>query len=911
MAVGNEVFIQFCGCMDKLAEAEKRNDLKSMRFYLKKAESYPLVVNFQKWLLEYSKNIFLFLHEDRADKDAAVRELLRLRKEALYKPQTLEEFEKSCYRYVKQEYVWLMLHLVMKYSDKTYALQEYEELCHELIEIMEKEQWKLLGEEVDYYSCIYGMTADYYASTGRPALADRYYKKIWDKYKDGECIPNICFTVLCFYVKNLTIQGRSEEAVEVISFLCDRLFDEKSAVYDDGTEIERMIQRFFYQMAGFMEHAEDPKLALKVLDAVLETRTLKGRKWNEYTLEIYHLYLNELNDKNLNCSLKRKLEIQHYLYQYQKRINLDEKPAWKSLQYYTARYISYKLKKSSRAAVYLDKCRQILQEGKFEELDRMTFLAGVQFVTKEYIEFGDNNKACECAEYFMKKNVEFYAAAEFYIDNESMEKYLEICDLYFQYLYQAVSGFVSNSRKFEYSLNYKKILSSAIRLRNNINAADENELVRREKKPDALQYFTVQMLEEMLPDHTAVLDFLYLEPEIYETRKRTRILNHPRAYKLDIFVTVKIDGRCMADYKSIQEAEGLNELVEELISKMKTGVGKMKKLSVDVYHELILEFEPVLKDVEHLWICSDGVLCNLSFDTLFELANSALNIRDFTYWQSIRDIFEVWQAGTDDSKVRSCMIGNPKFELKDIGNMISDNESKRWDIAQLIPLPYSGYEAQKLSMVMDGECFVGKKATKFVLKHGYRYIHIATHGFNQCESENAWYNSMLAFSGSQDYLKSGRDTEGYGNGFLSAEEISKMNLRGTELVVLSACGSGNSIFSVRKQQTGLHVAFGTAGVKYIISALWEVDDFPTAVLMNIFYENLKKDMPAAEALFQAKIQLKNMTVEKLIALIQQDKELLICSCDELLAEFERLPPQYCYYSSMRYWGSFTCNRAMY
>lgn len=61
-----------------------------------------------------------------------------------------------------------------------------------------------------------------------------------------------------------------------------------------------------------------------------------------------------------------------------------------------------------------------------------------------------------------------------------------------------------------------------------------------------------------------------------------------------------------------------------------------------------------------------------------------------------------------------------------------------------------------------------------------------------------------------------------------------MDLRGTEIAVLSACGSGKSIFSLHKQQIGLHVAFGVAGVRYIISALWAVDDFPTAVLMNFF-----------------------------------------------------------------------------
>lgn len=900
--------------MDKIAAAEKRNDKNAMRYYLKKAESCPIVVNFQKWLLDYSKNIFLLLHEDRADKDAAVQELLRLRKEAVRKPQKLEEFEHTFYRYVKWEYARLLLCIIQKYSDKTNILYEYEEICLELIEIMEKEQWGLMGEDADYYSCVYGMTADYYAHSGRAALAGVYYKKVWDKYKNAEFISEICFTVLCTYTKNLKIQGNNKDAVGVFNFLLDKLFDDK-LVECGRIEMEPVIWNFFSRAASFIEITHNPKMILQYLDSVLDDAIFQAGKWNENRLDVYRLYLNELNDGKLPCPTERKLEIQHYLKQFKIRVNLDEKPAWVSLEYYMAKYFLCRLNEEQEAAAYLERCRQILLEERFLERDRFPFLAGMQFVTQEYIEIGDCGKACECVEYFMKKIMEFYSESEFYTDNESMEKYLEVCDMGFQYMYQAVGDFISKNRKLEYSLNYKRILSSILRLRNKISALGGNDMLRREKKPDALQYFTLRMLEDALPERTAVLDFLYLEPEIYETKQRI-LCDSSKAYRLDIFAVVKKDSGCVVEYKSVPEAERLNETVENLISKMKSGTGKMKKLSKEVYHELILEFEPVLEGTEHLWLCPDGILSNLSFDTLFELSGSMPDLCDFIYWQSLRDVFEGWQEygwGMDkpDISFKSCMVGNPKFELNGIGKDSSGNEMRQWAQSQLIPLPYSGYEAKKLAEIMGGECFVGEKATKFVLRQGYRYIHIATHGFNLGGSENPWHNSMLAFSGSQDYLRSGRNTPGHGNGFLSAEEISRMDLRGTEIAVLSACGSGKSIFSLHKQQTGLHVAFGVAGVRYIISALWAVDDFPTAVLMNFFYENMKKGISISKALFVAKKQLQKMTVKELVALIRQDQELFFGSYDELLAEFEGLPSEFCYYSSMRYWGSFVCSQTMY
>lgn len=911
MAVESGTFAQFCDCMNKAEQAAVRKDLETMKCFFKKAETYPAVVPFQKWMLECIRSLYLLLFDKEADEDAVVRELLRLRKEAVYKPQTAQDYENSIYRYIKDTYVKTLVLLIERYCDKADTLPEYEELCMELIEIMEEEQWELLNPKKDYYSYIYGMTANYYAKMGRPIIAGSYFQKVWERCKDEEYITNTGFTLLCDFIKNLFIQGRMEDAKDVIFFLWDRMFDEKVVVIEGGSDMERITQQIFYHMAIFLKQSDKPELTLDWLNFALNSKKFRCRRWNAYTLDLYSAFLLELDEKNLPISLKKKIEIQHYLNQYEKKVDQAKTPAWKVLEYHITKYLFLKLKKNRKAAACLDECRTVLLEEKFEERDRVPFLHGAAFVAKEYAKHGRQSQAFACAEFFMKKNVEFYAAAEFYMDNENMEKYLEICDLAFQFLYQAASSFAFEEKKFEYSLNYKNIISSAIRLRNEMHAMEESELARREKKAGALHYFTLQDLGEVLPEHTAVLDFLYLEPEIYEEGKRTWMSEHPRKYYLDIFAAVKKDGICTVKYKSIDEAGGLNGLVEDLIEKMRTDAGNVKKLSAVVYGELIQEFEQGLQNIRHLWVCPDGILCNLSFDTLFELSGNSFDLRSIVYWQSLRDIFEVWQGIGTESLTSSCMIGNPVFGLNAKRNTAPGSEGRHWAATQLVPLPYSGYEAKKMSMLMDGESFTDEKATKYVLRHGYRYVHIATHGFNQSVSKHAWHDSVLAFSGSQDYLESGQDTQGYGNGFLSAEEISRMDLKGTELAVLSACGSGSSVFSLRLQQTGLHIAFGIAGVKYIISALWEVDDFATAVFMSLFYEYLKKNTPVEEALFQAKVQMRHFTAGELAALVRQDRGLLQEFCDELLAAFERMPPGYCCYSSMRYWGSFICNRTMF
>lgn len=895
-------FVNFCNCLDKVSEAEHTHDLKAMQYYLKKAETYPIVVCFQKWMLEYAQNMYKLLHDDSADKDKVTQKLLKLRKEAIYKPKTFEDFDNSIYRFVKEFYARLLLYVLQENCERINFLPEYEELCLELMEIMEKEKWELLKNQ-DYYSFIHMLVAGYYEHLGRPSIAQKYYQKVWYKYKTETNISIFCFRALCKYLKNIVILGNIKNIFEVESFLLERISSDQIENSNDK-EVNTLIHTFLYELIHSFEYTDHPEIVLDSLESLFKEKVFEKSSWNEKTLDIYLLYLIKLNEKNQTCSLKRQLEIKSYLKKYKKEYGSYSKPDWKIISYYSAWYNLLKMKKNKKAFVYIEKIMEILLEGKFDEADRIPFLAGISFVIDEYKGIGQEDKAFKCAKYFMIKNVEFYAAAEFFLDNENMEKYLEICDFHFQYTYQAVADIASKNQKFEFSLNCKKILSSAIRLRNKLDVTNEEKIQFRKKNPNELQYFKLEMLEKSIPENTAVIDFLYLEPEIYKTKRR--IINNPdRVYDLEIFVMAKKQGKCITGYKSIPEVNAFNEKIITLMDKMKSGNDKMQKLSEEIYKELILDFKYILDEIEHLWICPDGILCNFSFDTLFLLVCHSASY-SFTYWQSLRDIFEVWKENKDI--VSSCMVGNPKFELKDRKNHIVTGEAKQRAITQLTPLPYSGYEAIKLAGVMHGDYFINEKATKFVLKPGYKYIHIATHGFTYTSEKSSWYDSMLAFSGAQNYLAEGTNIEGYGNGLLSAEEISKINFSGTEVVVLSACSSGNSIFSEHRQETGLHVAFGVAGVKYIISALWEVDDFATSVLMNYFYDNIKKGISVPMALYNAKLQLKNTTTGELAGLVKCDKEKMPESYMNMLSEFEQLPDNYCYYSSIKYWGSFICNR---
>jgi CHAT domain-containing protein len=123
----------------------------------------------------------------------------------------------------------------------------------------------------------------------------------------------------------------------------------------------------------------------------------------------------------------------------------------------------------------------------------------------------------------------------------------------------------------------------------------------------------------------------------------------------------------------------------------------------------------------------------------------------------------------------------------------------------------------------------------------YKIIHFATHGYLKdveiFGGSLAMYDSKL----SGPVLESGYD------GFLSFFEIIKLNLR-SDLVILSACNSGQGMYIEGEGVCGLNYAFYLAGANYIISSLWEIDDKITAAIFAEFYARVQSGESYSKAL---------------------------------------------------------------
>jgi len=138
-------------------------------------------------------------------------------------------------------------------------------------------------------------------------------------------------------------------------------------------------------------------------------------------------------------------------------------------------------------------------------------------------------------------------------------------------------------------------------------------------------------------------------------------------------------------------------------------------------------------------------------------------------------------------------------------------------------------------------------------------IHIATHGFfytieesrknlfmlqrmGDQQQEKATVDPMLRSGlimagGNKDWLNE-KIPENIEDGVLTAKEISRTDLRGTELVVLSACETGLGDVS-SEGVFGLQRSFKQAGAQTLVMSLWEVNDKATSYMMTQFYSNCR------------------------------------------------------------------------
>ena len=325
-----------------------------------------------------------------------------------------------------------------------------------------------------------------------------------------------------------------------------------------------------------------------------------------------------------------------------------------------------------------------------------------------------------------------------------------------------------------------------------------------------------------------------------------------------------------------------------------------------------LVWNPLLSELEgtrNVYFSPSGALYNIGIENLPISAEERMSDRYNMYRLSSTRLLALHPHSTSERK--AALFGGLDYEMspQDVASnnlknayhseFIAQNRDASADFMErggFGALPFSLKEVKSASKLLEAngyEChlFEGKDGTEEAFKSlsgkKVKVVHLSTHGafvpkkeakntkqknnfrfirFDDAapqaqEEDQSLTRSFLVMAGGNMLKNYDSIPEGIDDGILTAQEIAHTDLRGCDLVVLSACETALGDIT-NEGVMGLQRGFKKAGANTILMSLWKVDDQASSLLLTKFYENLlSKKMPKIDALKQAQDYVRNYEIE--------------------------------------------------
>ena len=330
-------------------------------------------------------------------------------------------------------------------------------------------------------------------------------------------------------------------------------------------------------------------------------------------------------------------------------------------------------------------------------------------------------------------------------------------------------------------------------------------------------------------------------------------------------------------------------------------MGAYPLLTKEKLYKLIWEpLESELTDVENIYFSPTGLLYNIGIEYLPYKDNLYMTDKyNMFRLSSTRKLIDSLATGI---LPKAALFGNISYDSTEANDVVIDDkdevESPNRSIASVIS-NRSGFdklsgtimEIEEIADILsrnriDHRIYSNENGSENNFKNlsgeNCGIIHLATHGmyvdFESAEinvSKNNFafisLNNSTEMSGESRALtrsflvmaggnrlprRQGIPAKG-NDGILTALEISRLDLRYVDLVVLSACQSG--LGDVTDEGVlGLQRGFKKAGAKTILMSLDKVDDEATRILMVEFYRNLMNGKTKRQSLQEAQQYLRKV-----------------------------------------------------
>jgi len=404
----------------------------------------------------------------------------------------------------------------------------------------------------------------------------------------------------------------------------------------------------------------------------------------------------------------------------------------------------------------------------------------------------------------------------------------------------------------------------------------------------------VKKISEILPIGSIYIDFANIKIYDFKTNK----FDKPK-YLAFVLIPQKETEVKLIEIADAEEIEKHVRAYLQEMNKIKT-LGKIPdKAALDkaaraIYDIAIKPLEKYIEGRKQLFISPDGNLNLIPFEALVTPDNKYLiEKHTINYIAAGRDIIRF--TDTNIAKGDALIIADPDYDMglterTQVAQAINTTQTLRGSVSRdasnlsFERLPDTKQEADAIEKVLKKKFNVknyqNRKAIEEVMfsTETPKILHLATHGYflndeelkgsketrgitiklkegfeirdEAINIENPMLRSGIVFSGVNASLKAGRD-----EGMVSAEKILGLNLKGTDLVVLSACETGVGDVKNGEGVFGLKRAFILSGAKTLVMSLWSVPSAETTELMTEFYTLISEGRSKSDALRQAKLNM--------------------------------------------------------
>ncbi|MEC4869093.1 MAG: CHAT domain-containing tetratricopeptide repeat protein, partial [Jaaginema sp. PMC 1078.18] len=413
----------------------------------------------------------------------------------------------------------------------------------------------------------------------------------------------------------------------------------------------------------------------------------------------------------------------------------------------------------------------------------------------------------------------------------------------------------------------------------------EAELSRRSAEFRTInQPVTIAAIQQQIPADAALVELTLYYPYDAQAEPGQRWGN-PRYAAYILHATGE------PQWVDLGEAAPIDEAAKDL-QKSLASPGNLTTLQDNARQLDALLMQPIrakLSNKTHILLSPDSQLNLIPFAALIDENNQYLvENYQITYLTTGRDLLRL--QNQQEPRQASVIVANPDYDEPGVNNSEiafnrgSNQRSNDMDSIRFGALPGTAREAAAIQPLLPNATVLTQlEATEQAIKQveAPRILHIATHGFflnvdlvapsanpfenrgvlgvslesearTPANQENPLLRSGLALAGVHS-----RSSGAAEDGVLTALEVAGLNLRGTQLVVLSACETGVGDVANGEGVYGLRRALAIAGAESQLISLWKVSDNGTQSLMVDYYQRLIDGEGRSAALREVQLAMLN------------------------------------------------------